>query len=260
MLKNALRVCLNIFLASVTFSAASQTSNIIYEKPLNPAFFETYEIWQSSRLLENFRDQILHQFALEASLSLSIRNCDQPNAFYNAASREIVMCWELLNPIVDAVVPRFSRSRSLAAKAAMSVFAFVMYHELGHALVSIQKTATFGREEDNADQIATLLLLENNKRKNHADSNVVVLAIFDFWRGRDNAYLSKHQLTGPHSPDQQRAFNIVCWAIGSDPTSRYKHLAAMTEFPTQRIPSCVAEYQRAEEAMRILADTSIVRR
>ena len=258
MLKNSLRVCLSIFLTSLTFGAASQTSHIIYEKPRNPAFFETYEIWQDGQMLENFRDQVLHKFSLEASLSLSIRNCDQPNAFYNAYSREIVMCWELLNPIVDAVVPRFSKS--LAAKAAMSVFAFVLYHELGHALLNIQRTATFGREEDNADQIATLLLLEDNKRRNHADSNIGILGVFNFWRGRDNAYLSKHQLTGPHSPDQQRAFNIVCWAIGSDSTSRYKHLAAMTEFPIQRIPSCVAEYQRAEEAMRILINTSMFRR
>lgn len=258
MLKNFLCVCLSVFLASLTISAASQTPHIIYEKPQNPAFFETYEIWQGGQMLENFRDQVLHKFSLESSLSLSIRNCDQPNAFYNAYSREIVMCWELLNPIVDAVVPRFSKS--FAAKAAMSAFAFVLYHELGHALVNIQRTATFGREEDNADQIATLLLLEDNKRKNHADSNIGVLGVFNFWQGTDNAYLSKHQLTGPHSPDQQRAFNVVCWAIGSDPTSRYKHLAAMTKFPTQRIPSCIAEYQRAEEAMRMLSDTSTVRR
>ena len=164
------------------------------------------------------------------------------------------MCWELLSSIISAAPFRFGKNTYAAATT--SVFIFILYHELAHAIVNIQKIATFGKEEDNADQIAMLLLLEGDMRKDHAQSNVDVLAIFDFWRGGDNAYLRKHQLTGPHSPDQQRAFNIVCWAIGSDPWSRYKHLPQMTGFPTQRIDSCVAEFQRAKEAMRRLVASS----
>ncbi|MDO8773077.1 MAG: DUF4344 domain-containing metallopeptidase [Burkholderiaceae bacterium] len=207
MLKNPWHAYLAIFLASWIFTAAAQTSQIIYEKPRDPQLFETYKVWQDGQLLEGFRASVLRRFALDTSLSLSIRNCNQPNAFYNAGSREIVMCWELLSSIISAAQFRFERSTY--ARAATSVFIFILYHELGHALVDIQRTATFGREEDNADQIAMLLLVEDDKRRSHADSNVGVLAIFDFWRGGDNAYLRKHQLTGPHSPDQQRAFKAT---------------------------------------------------
>ena len=77
-------------------------------------------------------------------------------------------------------------------------------------------------------QIATLLMLEDNLRKNHAESNVAILGIFDFWQANNNLYLSKHELTGQHSPGQQRAFNVICWVLGSDPVSRYKYLAQMT--------------------------------
>lgn len=258
MFKNSWRACIGIFFVSWTLSAASQSSQVTYEQPRDPQLLETYKVWRDGQLLESFNASVLRRFALDTSLSLSIRNCDQPNAFYNARSREIVMCWELLSSIFSAAQFRFERGTY--PTAATSVFAFVLYHEFGHALVDIQRTATFGKEEDNADQIAMLLLLEDDKRRSHADSNVGVLAIFDFWRGGDNAYLRKHQLTGPHSPDQQRAFNVVCWAIGSDPLSRYKHLAAMTNFPSHRIASCVAEYRRAESAMRQLVNSSTARR
>jgi hypothetical protein len=254
MLKRYLHLCLGILLVSLTLSAASQPAQINYEQPRDPQLFETYRVWRDGQLLESFQATVLHRFALERSLSLSIRNCAQPNAFYNPASREIVMCWELLSAIISAAQFRFERSTY--ATAATSVFSFVLYHELAHALVNIHQTATFGKEEDNADQIATLLFVEDDKRRSHADSNVGILAIFDFWRGGDNAYLRKHQLAGPHSPNQQRAFNVVCWAIGSDPLSRYKHLPAMTNFPSERIESCVSEYRRAETAMRQLENSS----
>lgn len=258
MFRSSWHACVGILLVSWTLSAASQPSRITYEQPRDPQLFETYKVWQDGQLLEGFRGSVLRRFALENSLSLSIRNCAQPNAFYNAASREIVMCWELLSAIISAAQFRFERSTY--ATATTSVFSFVLYHELAHALVNIQQTPTFGKEEDNADQIATLLFVEDDKRRSHADSNVGILAIFDFWRGGDNAYLRKHQLTGPHSPNQQRAFNVVCWAIGSDPLSRYKHLPAMTNFPSQRIEPCVAEYRRAEAALRQLENSSVVRR
>ncbi|RYF38350.1 MAG: hypothetical protein EOO38_24900 [Cytophagaceae bacterium] len=254
MFKRSWHVCIGILLVGWTLGASSQAAQIIYEQPRDPQLFETYRVWRDGQLLEIFQATVLRRFALEKSLSLSIRNCAQPNAFYNAASREVVMCWELLSAIISAAQFRFERSTY--ATAATSVFSFVLYHELAHALVNIHRTATFGREEDNADQIATLLFVQDDKRRSHADSNVGILAIFDFWRGGDNAYLRKHQLTGPHSPDQQRAFNVVCWAIGSDPLSRYKHLPAMTNFPSERIEPCVSEYRRAEAALRQLENLS----
>lgn len=230
----------------------AQTARTFYERPNDPRMFETYTAWQDSKLLESMRGTVLRRFNVENVLSLSLRNCGQSNAVYRSDVKEIIMCWELLGTVIDSSTRRFSSNRDSMINAVTSTFVFILYHELGHALVDLKRAATFGREEDNADQIATLLLLEDNLRRNHAESNVTMLGVFDFWQANNNQYLSKHELTGQHSPGLQRAFNVICWAIGSDPNSRYKYLAQMTRFPLQRIDSCVKEYQRATTALNEL--------
>ena len=254
-----LPVLLTVFICC-TNSAQAQNATTSYERPNDPRLFETYTAWQEGKLLESMRGDVLRRFNVENLLSLSLRNCGQSNAYYRSDVKEIVMCWELLGAVIDSSARRFGSNRDLMINATISTFIFILYHELGHALVDLKKTATFGREEDNADQIAALLLLENNLRKNHAESNVAMLGVFDFWQANNNQYLSRHELTGQHSPGLQRAFNVICWAIGSDPVSRYKHLAQMTKFPVQRIDSCVKEYQRATNALNELINQSGGRR
>ena len=238
----------------------AQTARTSYERPNDPRMFETYTAFQESKFLESMRGTVLRRFNVENVLSLSFRNCGQSNAVYRSDVKEIIMCWELLGSVIDSSTRRFSSNRDLMINAATTTFVFILYHELGHALVDLKKTATFGREEDNADQIAALLMLEDNLRRNHAESNVAVLGVFDFWQANNNQYLSRHELTGQHSPGLQRAFNVICWAIGSDPNSRYKYLAQMTKFPVQRINSCIKEYQRATTALNDLVIQSDGRR
>ena len=47
---------------------------------------------------------------------------------------------------------------------------------------------------------------------------------------------------GEHSLNLQRAYNIVCFMVGSDP-EKYRTLAADTEFPEERQASCVFEWK-----------------
>ena len=260
MLKILLSKVLSVVFCFWIVSANAQQSQITYDRPTDPRLLETYKAWQEGQLLEQLRASVLKRFNVENSLSLSIRNCGQANAFYSPQYRAITLCWELLKPMMVASEKRFEKDREAWVMAATSAFVFVVYHEIGHAFVDILKTPTFGREEDNADQIATLLFLEDDKHRNHAKSNAAVLGVFDFWRSNDTPYLSKHQLTGSHSLGQQRAFNVVCWAIGSDPISRYKYLAQMTGFPLDRIGSCVKEFERATAALKELEMSSIARR
>ena len=258
--KNLLRKALSIVLVTCVFSVNAQQLSTVYEQPRDPMLFETYREWHEGKLLEGLRASVLKRFNIENSLSLSIKNCGQANAFYRSESKEVVMCWELLALLLTSSERRFGKDRNTLITATTSLFTFVLYHELGHAVVDILKIATFGREEDNADQIAALMLLEDNKRRSHADSNISVLAVFDYWRTNDSPYLKKHQLPGPHSTSQQRAFNVVCWAIGSDPASRYKFLAQMTSFPLEQVTSCAKEFQRAESALNGLVKASTMPR
>jgi Putative metallopeptidase len=249
-----------VLLLALFLAINAKANTVTYEPPLNSSLQETFKAWQEHRLLESVQTQVLAEFNLDKVLSLSIRNCGKPNAYYDPRKKEVVMCWELLSDIVNASLPRFGSDKTTLITAITGLFSFVLYHEIGHAVFNLLPTSTFGREEDIADQFATLMVIRDHLRKNHANSNVVILAIFDFWRSKQSGYLSNHELSGVHSLGVQRAHNVACWAIGSDPSSRYRHLPQMINFPTDRVAGCVSESRRASDAFARLANESKSRR
>jgi hypothetical protein len=59
---------------------------------------------------------------------------------------------------------------------------------------------------------------------------------------RDNKEGTALTFYGEHGLNLQRAYNIVCFMVGSDP-EKYKQLAVDTEFPQHRQDSCVYEWK-----------------
>jgi hypothetical protein len=95
---------------------------------------------------------------------------------------------------------------------------FVGFHELGHALVERLNLPVLGRVEAAADSFATLALLEEGSE---FSVNVLVEAARGWFlidrRDRERGSISPKRL-------QQRAFQIVCLMVDSDP-KQFKELA-----------------------------------
>ena len=103
---------------------------------------------------------------------------------------------------------------------------FVAAHELGHALVSELNLPVLGREEDTADVYAILKALggasEFSERILERATNAWFLsARRDRRAGENPSYYERHGL------DEQRAYQIVCLMVGSDPV-KFKGLAVST--------------------------------
>src|SRR5262249_19577060 len=100
---------------------------------------------------------------------------------------------------------------------------FVLLHETGHALVTEMGLPVLGREEDAADAYATVTMLKFGS----SFSNRVLVEAAKGWflsaertdrRGEMLAFYDEHGL------DWQRAYQIVCLMVGSDP-DQFKQLA-----------------------------------
>jgi hypothetical protein len=120
---------------------------------------------------------------------------------------------------------------------------FAIVHEMGHVLISEFELPVLGREEDAADAHAVLVLL----RSGSAYSHRVLVDVAKGWfvsdqRRRDHgeklAYYDEHGL------DRQRAYQIVCLMVGSDP-KRFADLAAEMKLPEGRQETCQGDYNNA---------------
>jgi len=120
---------------------------------------------------------------------------------------------------------------------------FVFGHEAGHALINELGIPVIGREEDGADSFSTLMALKIGAR--YADSVLVNAATGWFYSERRNRRdHAKMVYYDEHGIDLQRAYNIVCLMVGSNP-EKFSGLAQETGMPEQRQGTCQGDYSNA---------------
>jgi hypothetical protein len=142
-------------------------------------------------------------------------------------------------------VPRLKKLSPQAKKQLLEFVVgntvFVMAHEMGHVLISEMNMPVLGREEDAADSFAVVTAL--NMRT--VFSERVLFAAAKGWvlsSYRDKKQGNKLAFYDEHGLDLQRAYNVVCMMVGSDP-AKFKGLAEETKLPEERQTSCVRDYK-----------------
>ena len=117
---------------------------------------------------------------------------------------------------------------------------FVLFHELGHALVDQWNIPVLGKEEDAVDAFSTIFMTEIVHRGDFA------LAGADFFYYLANTgHLKEVDFADEHSLDKQRAYSIACWVYGSDPV---KYAGLKSVLPAERRVRCPDEYRRLKKA------------
>jgi hypothetical protein len=117
---------------------------------------------------------------------------------------------------------------------------FVLFHEIGHALINLWHIPVLGREEDAVDAFSTIFMTR------FVHDGQIALWGADFFNA-----IGSGQKYGPvafadeHSLDPQRAYSIACWVYGSD-EKKYAFLAKV--IPSERLVRCAGEYQQLETA------------
>jgi len=120
---------------------------------------------------------------------------------------------------------------------------FALAHEVGHLLIAELGLPVLGREEDAADTFAVMNLLNMN----YSFSNRILMQSARGWFLSDRrnerekvpmAFYDEHAL------DKQRAYNIVCLMVGSNPEN-FRELATTTKMPEERQRTCRSDYINA---------------
>jgi Putative metallopeptidase len=123
---------------------------------------------------------------------------------------------------------------------------FLLLHEMVHVLIVEMRLPVLGREEDAADTFAVLAMLK-------IGTNFSQRALADAAKGwflddrRDQQTGAKLLFYDEHNLSQQRAYQIVCLMVGSDPV-KVKDLATETKMPESRQESCRRDFAKASAA------------
>jgi hypothetical protein len=238
------------------------TGNFVvrYDKTENEDYLELETIFKETRLLEDTVKELNDVFALPAQVPVVFKECGDVNAFYDPETREISLCWELVEYYSGLFLSEEQTEEEAeeggTAVAGATIFTF--FHELGHALIDIYDLPVTGREEDAVDQLATMILLEGGEEGEMAALNGAWSFLTEEEEeeadsGEEAEEEEELAFWDEHSLDEQRFYNIVCWSYGKNPEG-FQYLVDDETLPEGRAERCPAEYDRMSRSWDALLD------
>ena len=243
-----------IFLLVLAGSATAQSFSAQYQpvsKIRSPELRQLQIDWQTNRLLEGMAEQLSRQFSLSHPLKIGLGECGTSNAFYKADGKIIVLCLELIPDLVGRLVreERTRLNRETINDTVVGALVFIVFHELGHAIIDIEKLPVLGREEDAADMIATYLILQEPAL---ADKGLAGgLFFFSKPTSLVPGFFSQRHMSNEHGLNPQRAVNLACAAYGKEP-QRFVWAMHAARVSSQRANRCAAEYVQIDRSVREL--------
>lgn len=257
---------------------------VAYDDVKEERHMKMREAAKAGNFLETFADSLNREFVLPEDVTIALSECGTTNAFYRADQKRITLCYEILEkisellgqeklgktpvPIDQAVfnavsaafgsgpapVDRVVYTEQGLEDARSDAVVFIFYHELGHALVDVFGIPITGKEEDAVDQVATLLLAREGQRGELAAIDAAV--VWGQW-GKENR--GSLNFSDEHSLDQQRFYNMMCWAYGREPENWQKKLIDSGLLPKARAGRCEAEYRQLEKSWSVLLGPHLTR-
>jgi hypothetical protein len=184
---------------------------------------------------------------LPYDLTVVGKQCGEANAWYKSEERKIIICYE--EPAATAkLLQGAGKPKKKADALALGDLIHTFYHELGHALIDVLKLPAVGREEDAADQFATLTLLRSGEQGEIAAQIAAMQFLLSHKQNRKAgeplAYWDEHSFS------KQRYYDILCLIYGKDP-DKYDDLVPK-KLPQARADQCPAEYERLNGAWAAL--------
>lgn len=173
-------------------------------------------------------------------IQVTVKPCGQENAWWDKKG-EITYCQEIFQSIDRKQRSAMQTGRidkTAIAKTSTGEMIFILFHELGHALIQRHSIPFTGREEDAADQFAAWMIMKMN------DPTLYIGATNFFAEpSRLLKVFGTQRLTDEHELNIQRRAQLVCWGYGRDQTT-FAAFASHLGLSQHRLQRCGEEYQQ----------------
>lgn len=217
------------------------TSLILLLLALN-ASAQVYVFEPEPKLLTPLLEKLSDYIDTKGPLTVSIKPCGQVNAYWDNVA-EITICQEYRDELLRRQQETIEKTAGRVdpkniALASSGEMAFVLFHELAHALIDRHQIAFTGREEDAADQFAAYMLME-------ANNPTLYVGATNFFAEPTHMFkvFGRRQLTDEHALNIQRRAQLICWGYGRDPRLMQR-IAEHSAIAPSRLQRCAEEYSQ----------------
>lgn len=223
--------------------------SVRYNPSTNPAHAQLRAQLERARVLEEVAGVLNHTVRMPVAVQIQTVDCSMVNAFYDEHTRRITVCYELVDHFLDEFRRIVKNPRQLE-DAVVGATLFTFYHEAAHGIIQLLDLPAVGREEDAADQLATLSLL------GMGDAGAKMAISSAHWFQLE-ARVEPHATPfwDEHAFDAQRFYNVLCLVYGSNP-GKYQQLVTSGELPMARAGRCTEEYEKISRAWNRLLQPS----
>jgi len=216
--------------------------------PSKDATHEQYRtVLQDNKIFESVVEKLNKTVRLPRTVDIQLVDCGTINAFYDPNSSRIIMCYELLDYFLSVFKGNVKNDEELG-NAVIGATMFSFFHETGHGLIHQLDLPAVGREEDSADQLATIILIAGGE-------GGVSMALSGAYWFHLQSTKSEHQTPfwDEHAFDGQRFYNIMCLIYGSDP-SKYGDFVTSGSLPADRAKRCPEEFAKIKKSWQKLLE------
>lgn len=184
--------------------------------------------------------------SLPFDIFISWSDCDDPDAYYDPDTHHLVICHQLIDEYYDLFTPKI-KDKAKLDEAVRGAIASTFLHELGHALIDAWKLPITGKEEDAADQLATVMLLNRTE----SGEQMALDSALSFKLYADSSTGEKKIYWDDHSLDEQRFYDTICMIYGHNP-HKYEYLISNGTLPEERAENCQDDFNRIDRSWRTL--------
>lgn len=211
----------------------------------DPSLRDLAEQLQDSGVAQDIANDLNGAFRFPNDLMLTHSDCEEANAYYDPEVPGVLICYQFVEEVRRTVYDP-SNDDELMEAMVEGTWMFTIYHEFGHALINQYELPITGREEDAADEFATLTLIE-------AGWIVPALSAAIFWYKFDDEKYTTIEFADEHSFDRQRFYAILCTVYGSNPAA-YSQLVEQGTLPESEAERCQVEYEQKVTAWHTLLE------
>jgi len=228
-----------------------------YSDTSNPEQQKHLDGIKGAHLAERMASLVNGSLMLKSDIGVGFESCGKINAFFSPQRRAIIICSEFIEMMAKTAQDdkdfMMKLPREQFEKGIDGLIWGIFFHELAHAIIHTNKVPVTGREEDVADQFAVwyaVNFVNNNQTP-------VFMPTIWFWsrlaKERNIPAMTEQErrsfMSNEHSLDEQRIYNMACWALGTGSEAGNK-AAKYAGLPNERAQRCPSEYAQADMGMR----------
>jgi len=210
--------------------AAAQGRWVVgYPVPQNPEYQALQQVFSQQDILAQAVDPLNEGFPIERDVAVELAECGSEGAFYDPERPAVRICYELLMALAQSVMGDDGGEEVFAG-----AFAFILLHQLGHAMIDQMDLPASAAPEEAADQLSAVMVASAAQ-----DLEMVadgILALSESPLDWENPGSGRTALSGP------RLQTLLCLLYGANPQG-YAWAVDEGYLTPARAERCPAEYE-----------------